>query len=459
MSRAFSLCLLFWSCGLLPVQAQTLHLIHTNGPASTRINLVVLSEGYTSNQLAQFLVDATNLVNRLLEVAPYAEYRTYFNAFAIFVASRESGSDHPQEGIFRDTYFNSTFDSYGIPQLLTIPPNDRDPGYNNGRGKVDLLLEQLMPEYDLPILLVNDLEYGGSGGEVLISSRSSLAAEIVRHESGHTFGGLGDEYSTPYPGYPDIEAPNTTRETRREWIKWRLWIDESTPIPTPPLPSYADAVGLFEGAHYQERGWYRPKLDCKMRSFGAPFCEVCSEALVKSAYDRLRPVEFFSPAQTNLSAHAGATLRFAVQPLRPVFHALEIRWFTNGTEIAGAAAEQLDLPAHRLGEGLHSLRVELRDPTPRVRNDPEGLLQDEVLWMLNIVPRPALRLAIEQFTSGAVHFRIDGPDDDWIVLQRSENLIEWQSVATNRLSSGVFRFSEGVAAARRRYYRAQFAEE
>jgi hypothetical protein len=459
MSRASFLCVLLWACGLLPAQGQILHLIHTNGPTSARINLVILSEGYTSNQLAQFLVDATNLVNRLLEVAPYAEYRTYFNAFAISTASRESGSDHPQEGIFRDTYFNSTFDSYGIPQLLTIPPNDRDPGYTNGRGKVDLLLEQLMPEYDLPVLLVNDLEYGGSGGDVLISSRSSLSAEIVRHESGHTFGGLGDEYSTPYPGYPDIEAPNTTRETRREWIKWSAWIDAGTPIPTPPVQQYANAVGLFEGAHYQERGWYRPKLNCKMRSFGVPFCEICSEALVKAAYDRLRPVEFFSPAQTNLSAHAGETLRFAVHPLRPVFHALEIRWFTNGTEMAGAASEQLDLPAHLLGEGMHSVRAELHDSTALVRNDPEGLLRDEVLWTLNVGPRPVIQMAIEQFTAGAAHFRIDGGGEDWIVLQRSEDLVEWQSVATNRLSSGVFRFSESVDSASQRYYRALLAEE
>ena len=90
--------------------------------------------------------------------------------------------------------------------------------------------------------------------------------------------GLGDEYTTANPGYPDIEEPNTTRETNRTAIKWKAWIDASTPVPTPP--TNPNLVGLFEGAHYHPTGWYRPKLNCLMRNFGVGFCEVCQEALV-----------------------------------------------------------------------------------------------------------------------------------------------------------------------------------
>ena len=69
--------------------------ILTNGPVSNRLNVVLLSEGYTSAQLTQFLVDATNAVNELLAHQPYQEYSNYFNAFAIQIASIQSGSDHP----------------------------------------------------------------------------------------------------------------------------------------------------------------------------------------------------------------------------------------------------------------------------------------------------------------------------------------------------------------------------
>ena len=125
----------------------TLTTILTNGPTANRINLVVLSEGYTNGELAQFLVDATNVVNTLLSTQPYQEYSNYFNAFAISVASVESGSDFPSSNIVRNTYFNSTYDTWGIYYLLSIPPNNWDTNYANGQGRVDSLLSSLMPEY------------------------------------------------------------------------------------------------------------------------------------------------------------------------------------------------------------------------------------------------------------------------------------------------------------------------
>ena len=92
---------------------------------------------------------------------------------------------------------------------------------------------------------------------------NASSREIAVHEAGHTFSGLGDEYDSAYPGFPDTEEPNTTRETNPASIKWRDWILGGTPIPTPETSTYAAVVGLFEGAHYHDTGWHRPKLDCK----------------------------------------------------------------------------------------------------------------------------------------------------------------------------------------------------
>jgi hypothetical protein len=210
--KRFALLLVFLAAslvaGLSPracAQA-TLTTLFTNGPTANRINLVVLSEGYTASQLGQFLIDARNAVSNLMVTLPYREYSNYFNAFAISVASTQSGSDHYTPTVkLVDTYFNSTYDSYGLQRLITIPPNDWDSNYADGQGKVDALLQSLMPEYDLVILLVNDTQYGGSGGTILVSSLNSSSAEIVRHESGHTFGDLTDEYSSAYPGYIPVE--------------------------------------------------------------------------------------------------------------------------------------------------------------------------------------------------------------------------------------------------------------
>ena len=99
----------------------TLTPILANGPVSNRVNIVVLSEGYTTNQLGQFLANATNLVANFLGTTPYREYSNYFNAYAIAVASLERGSDHPTTGgPYRNTYFNSAYEFSDYSNIITI---------------------------------------------------------------------------------------------------------------------------------------------------------------------------------------------------------------------------------------------------------------------------------------------------------------------------------------------------
>jgi len=439
-----------------PVCAQaTRTTILTNGPTANRINIVVLSEGYQATQFGKFLVDATNAVNHLLTAPPYQEYKSYFNAFAISVASTNSGSDHPAQGVFKNTYFNSSYDSFGIASVITIPPNDRDTNYNNGQGKVVSLLTSLMPEYDLVILLVNDLEYGGSGGEILISSVHVSAREIVAHESGHAFAGLTDEYSFPFPGYTPTEKPNATAQTNRSQIKWALWIDDTTPIPTPESSAYANLVGLFQGAQYQSNGWYRPKLDCKMRTLGVPFCEVCSEAVVKSIYQPLRSIEAMLPASTDLSITGTEAQPFTITTLQPTTHDLSAQWFTNGTAVGGATNFTFALLPETLGNGNHVLRVEVRDRTPLVRHDPANVLSNSTAWTLNVRLNELRLISPQWLAGGRFSFCVTGTVPQSVVIQASTNLSTWTPVWTNPLAGGGFCFTNQDAADfPRRFYRA-----
>ncbi|HEY3130972.1 MAG TPA: M64 family metallopeptidase, partial [Acidobacteriota bacterium] len=393
-------CLLFASPSPQALSQASIQQILNNGPAGKRVNIAFLSEGYTASQLPQFLTDARNGLDYLMTVEPYNEYKNYFNAFAISVASNESGSDHPSRGIFRDTYFNSSYESYGLARGLTIPPNDWDPNPADGFGKAHALLENLLPEWDVIVLIVNDPEFGGWGDKRgAISSVQDLFPEIIAHELGHAFGGLNDEYSDPFPGDPDpvVEEPNTTQENRREFIKWRAWISDRTPIPTPQTSEYGNVVGLFEGARFQSTGWYRPKLTCKMRAFFQPFCEVCREALVKSIYTRVRPVESFSPSGTTISVVGSQFVSFSFVPMLPSTHKLDIQWFVNGSSIGGATLPAFSVSTAALGNGTQSIKVEASDLTPMVRTDPTNLLRDSVAWNLMVSgiqappPRPRRR--------------------------------------------------------------------
>ena len=433
--------------------------ILTNGPVSNRLNIVVLSEGYTTSDLGRFPVDATNAINGLLSHSPLQEYRSYCNAFAISVPSNQSGSDHPSSAVFRDTYFNSTYDS-SSDYITTIPPNFADSNYSHGQGKVDALLQTFVPRYHLPILLVNDPAPGGSDGfdrtAISFSSTNDPTFEILTHETGHVLANLGDEYTNAYPGFPDTEEPNTTQETRPDFIKWTAWINmNTTPIPTPATAPYRSVIGLFQGAHYHPTNWYRPKLDCTMKSLSPPFCEVCSEALVLSIYQRVRPIDSFVPATTNLSVSSPQAVAFSLTVLQPATHDLSVQWRTNGAAVARETNLTFNLLPQSLGDGTHSVSAVVRDNTTLVRTDPTNLLSQTITWTL-VVNLPYLQLDSPLWLAGGQFaFRVSGQAPQSFSLQASSNVVNWVPLLTHSLAGGQFWYTNaGASSVPKQFFRA-----
>jgi hypothetical protein len=448
---------LILSLGLARAQAWRETLV-TNGPAAKRINLVVLSEGYTAGELPVFVNEAREAVNALLATPPFNEYRNQFNAYAIAVPSAESGSDHPARGIFRDTYFNSSFDSFGLARLLTFPPNDRNSSYADGQGKVDQLLREFVPEHDVSVLLVNDTEYGGSGGSTAVFSRNAASAELMIHELGHSFGFLADEYSD-LAASPGSELGNVTRETRPDFIKWRAWIPAGTPIPTPETPDYANVIGLFEGANLRPRGWFRPKADCKMRTLDRPFCEVCRQELVRAIYRVLRPIESFAPAATEWTLDPDGRLELSVRPLAPDSHPLAVQWFVGATAVPGETNASLNVTGGWLGEGEHQVRAEVSDPTPLVRVDANNSLRQSQAWTITVQRGlPLARLTpLGWDASQGFTFRVSLATTRDAIIEGSTNLLDWLPLFTNQASQAFFFTDLAGTTTPFRFYRARLA--
>ena len=407
-----------------------------SGPTSNRVNLVFLSEGYTAAQTARFSVDATNALNAVLARRPFREYKAFLNAFTLFVPSLQAGSDHPAYGQFRNTYFNSAYDA-ASDYLITLPPNSADTNYNNGQGKIDALLRAYTPKGSLPLLLVNDPTPGGSDGpadKTAVAYNGAGMADILAHELGHVLAGLGDEYTNSFSGFPDIEEPNTTRETRSDYIKWRAWLAPSTPLPTPPVPTYSGTIGLFEGAHYHRTGWFRPALDCTMNHPNAAFCDVCMEALVLSIYQKARPIDNYSPNFTNLTVGSRAPLSFSIALAPSAPASLLVQWQLDSKTVAAAGTNLLINPAE-LGDGVHSISVVVRDSTPFVRRDSTNLTQS-IQW--NLVFRlPWLELKTPlRLNDGRAAFRVNGYSPDGFLLQTADSAGAWRPLATNSFLAG-----------------------
>lgn len=370
-----------WLFGAAALQAQTstLATVEENGSRGTRLNLVFLSEGYTSGQMGTFASDVQACVDFLFTKEPWIRYRSYCNIYRIEIASNQSGTDNGESGTARDTYFQTGFNTPGIPQLNTLA--------GTGSSRAYSLLNKHVPEYDIPIILINDSKYGGSGGPLALTTTDEYSAGILEHELGHSFAKLTDEYDDAYAGYPATEYPNATAKTQRAQIRWNVWIDAATPLPTPEFhPAYGDpVVGLFEGANYRATGWYRPHDNALMRNLLQPPGSVTREAFILTYYSKVSLIDAQTPVALNQTVSTKQPLSFGLTLKSPsTGPALTVRWLVDNVEQEGETAATYNIASEAIGNGSHKVKAIVRDPTPWVRRDPTALTVEEITWSLTL---------------------------------------------------------------------------
>ncbi|MDB6004255.1 MAG: hypothetical protein JWR15_1242 [Prosthecobacter sp.] len=383
--------------GSLRAQTSTLFTVQNNGPRRERINLVFLSEGYTTADMPNFATHVTNAVNFLFTKEPWAQYRSYCNVFRIEIASNESGCDNGNtsgaNGV-RDTYFSAGFNTPSVTQLLTLA--------GTGSSRAYALLNTHVPEYDLSVVIVNDTKYGGAGGGVAVASINSSSAAVVEHEIGHSFALLTDEYDTEYLIYTPEERSNTTAQTTRNLIRWNHWIDATTPIATPETLTYDSLAGLFEGSMYRTSGWYRPHNNSLMKNLNRPCGQINREQFVLQFYTRVHPLDGYAPASTTSSVTTPSPLSFAITPKVPTSGlALNVSWKIDGVTQSGQTTTSFSTLSDFIGNGSHTVSASVQDPTAFVRLDPSNLLGQTVTWNLTLSSQIPSTLANWRTTYGA----------------------------------------------------------
>jgi hypothetical protein len=271
-----------------------------HGPDEFKWNLVVTGDGFTLNELGDFLAVVDDFVAYLQtpDANPISSPLTWdcVNVHRIDVVSDESGADNPDcDGTLVATYFDAALCVNGVPRVLVV---DQQLVIDTADAEV--------PEWDVVLVLVNSTAYGvgapaGTGGGLAAATLTAGNAGAL-HELGHAAFGLADEYEyfagcnsgettqDTYNGAEPVE-PNVTAATTLVALKWASHVDAATPVPTTqnpdcgacddqPSPVAAGAVGLFEGARYFHCGLSRPAFDCRMRTSATGFCEVCVAAIL-----------------------------------------------------------------------------------------------------------------------------------------------------------------------------------
>jgi len=259
-------------------QYKTEKMLYSGDPA-IKLDIVVLPEGYTAEEMDKFRNDTKRFINYFFKVSPFKENKDKFNFWSVLAPSVESGTDIPGDNIWKNTILNSNFYTFNSERYLTT----RD-------VKQIRDLAAHVP-YDQIYILVNSTKYGGGGVYNyynLCTSDNAESEEVFTHEFGHAFAALGDEYEYGYDKAEDlydmkVEPWQVNLTNLVDFSsKWKNLVDKNTPLPTPTSEQYKKKVGAFEGAGYVQKKIYRPVFDCKMRSNATKdFCPVCYDAVLK----------------------------------------------------------------------------------------------------------------------------------------------------------------------------------
>jgi hypothetical protein len=295
--------------------------IQKMGEPATKVDLLILGDGYTAAERSKFEQDAKRATDILFSRPPFREHRQDFNVWALCPPAEQSGISRPSTGVYRHSPVGTSYDTFDSERYLMT---------NDNRALRDVAS---YAPYEFIEILANAKTYGGGGIFNLyatVAIDSEWAPYVFVHEFGHHFAGLADEYYTSdvsyVPATQRIEPwePNVTALLDPEILKWKNLVVPGVPLPTPwhkaefeayeheiqaerrhiraenqpesgmdalfekekkhedellATDQYSDRVGAFEGANYESRGYYRAQENCIMFTRYDKFCAVCRHAI------------------------------------------------------------------------------------------------------------------------------------------------------------------------------------
>jgi len=248
------------------------------GDSRECIDIAFVAEGFTEEEMPEFMAMCDSSIVALMSHEPYTSLMSRFNFVAVMPRSKQNGVSIPHDNLWFDTPLQSHYDTFYTARYLTIP----------SVGRLFDLCTGIPFEHF--IILANTRQYGGGGiynSYTIASARSPRSKmEVIVHEFGHSFGGLGDEYyyddqyESMYPADTEPWEQNLTTLVDFD-SKWRDMLPVGTAIPTKPSgKNLTTEVGVYEGGGYQSKGVYRPSQECRMKiNEVKEFCPVCQRAI------------------------------------------------------------------------------------------------------------------------------------------------------------------------------------
>ena len=125
--------------------------IQKSGEPATKVDLLIMGDGYTAAERTKFENDARHFTEILFTRSPFRERRADFNVWGLCPPSEESGISRPSNGIHRRSPLGTTYDTFDTERYILTPENRALRDYAS------------YAPYEFIEILVNGATYGGGG--------------------------------------------------------------------------------------------------------------------------------------------------------------------------------------------------------------------------------------------------------------------------------------------------------
>lgn len=254
------------------------------------VNLVFMGDCFDALDIknGKYLNGINEAVGYFFGVEPYKSYKDYFNVYAVFGVSDDSGVG--TVNTIRDAKFGTSYFEEGLtPNTATTFSYACKAPINNNVSN------------SLVVMVVNTEEYAGmtymwgDGSAIALCpmSRDYYPYDfrgIVQHEAGgHGFGKLGDEYIysnafiqsciCPHKHVDEFEMGKSFG-----WYKNLSLSGNMYDVPWSHMilhPTYSDKVDIYEGGFYHTRGVFRSEPNSCMNNNIPYYNAISRQAIVE----------------------------------------------------------------------------------------------------------------------------------------------------------------------------------
>ena len=260
-------CVLFASCDDMHIEQTEVvtvekqknqRLFMLNSAQAQDLNILILPEAYTKDEMGDFVSDACKLHYVLQNTSPYSYLMDKMNIW--YAAGYPSESDELGS---KKTAFGS-----GKPKdcVITIEQDSVLNAVN---------LAKLKAENTIIVILVNTNEYvgyttlnnGDNPNMAVIAARDNYYATTIIHELGHAIGLLADEYDDNKAATESNISMLKERHkdglylnvsSSAEDVAWKMIMEDEA--------YESEGTGVYVGAYYCSSGMYRSSMNSAMRS-------------------------------------------------------------------------------------------------------------------------------------------------------------------------------------------------